>query len=131
MIIDASPSVPSARTQSAQGNAADLVLHCETLIHALSPSLESALALGLLVDVSEPSLLLALLEQTCSGEEEGRINTSHTKCGRENIIDKDVGETGNGSGTASHQGSSSGRSAGCVRDEGGRSAVEVPAACEL
>lgn len=84
------------------GSPASAALPCDTLM-PWSPNLEAALALGLLVDVSETSLLFPLLKQAGGGEEERRINTGHTKCGCENIINENVGETGNGRSAASHQ----------------------------
>lgn len=93
--------------------------------------LEATTTFGLGVDVSEASLLLAFLEQTCGGEEKCRIDTGHTERSGEDVVNEDVGETGNGAGAPSHQGGSGRRRAGLVRNKSRRSAVEEATAGEL
>ncbi len=93
--------------------------------------LEAAHLSRLLVDVAETLPLLAILEQAGGGHDERGVDTNHAEDAREDVVDEDVGERGDGGRAALHQGGGSRARAGRVRHEGGRRAVDVAAAVKL
>jgi hypothetical protein len=79
----------------------------------------------------EPGPLLAILEQASRGHDEECVEADHAEQRREDVVDEDVGETGDGRGATPHQGRGRGAGAGGIGHEGGRGGVKVTAAVEL
>jgi hypothetical protein len=73
----------------------------------------------LLINVSIPFTLLAVLEKTSSSENKDSVNTDHTEYGGEDVVDKDVREAANWCGATSHESRSSRTRACWVGHESG------------
>lgn len=86
---------------------------------------------ALLIDMPEPLPLLAVLEQASGRHDKHKVDTDHAEHGGEDVVEEDVGERGDGCGTAAHKSRGRWAGTGRISDERGGGAVEVTAAVEL
>lgn len=83
-----------------------------------------------LINMPEPLLLLAILQQTRRRHDQQSTHTAHAKDGREDIVQVDVAKARNGRRTAALQRCGCGGRADGARDKGGRAAIKVATAVE-
>jgi hypothetical protein len=74
----------------------------------------------LLIDMSIPLLLLAILQDDCDHEYDDDVETDHSKSAGEDNVEEVVGVGGEGFDAADFCGGDLGVKADCVLDEGGR-----------